>query len=83
MNEPGSPSRPAFPPNIAAVTPADGTDAAFSASNIFCGTGGTVTVISEAGQTETVTVPDGCFVPCTCVRVKATGTTASDIVRVW
>lgn len=81
-NQP-TPSQPGMPDNIEAVTPADGTTAAFAPSDIYIETGGDVCFISVGGQTVTVAVADTSYLPARAVRIKSTDTTATGIFRVW
>jgi hypothetical protein len=70
--------------NVAAVTPNDTTDLAYQTTALFVGTGGAVAVIDGSGNTTTLgNVPSGTTVPIYVTRVKATGTTASNIVAIW
>ena len=77
----GRPGVPAYPGNAAAVTKSDTT--VFNASHIYVGTAGTVTVVTEKGQTVAFKVPAGGVVPVVCVQVLSTGTDAADMVRVY
>ena len=50
---------------------------------IYVGTGGDLVLVSKCGEREVFkNVPDGTFFPADCVRVHATGTTASNILGV-
>ncbi len=61
------------------VTPDDNTDLAITAVSLYIETGGTLALITEAGQAREVVVPDFMVLPLGVGRVKATGTTASGI----
>lgn len=48
---------------------------------IYVGTGGNLSVVTEAGETVTLTnIADGTIIPLAVVSIRATGTTASGIV---
>ena len=72
--------------NGEAVTPADGTDLNYVSRALWVGTAGDLCVVMVGdkaldGQTLTlVGVPAGTLLPLAVERVKATGTTAGDIV---
>jgi hypothetical protein len=71
-------------PNAAAVTPNDNTDLTTPAKALFVGSVGNVTVITTNGQTvQFGNVPSGTMVQIGCTRVKAGGTSASNIVAMW
>jgi hypothetical protein len=62
-----------------AVTTSDTANNTYS--YLYVGTGGSVSLVTEAGQTVTFSnVPDGGYVWVRTIRVRATGTTASNIV---
>lgn len=65
--------------DLAPVTPSDSVDFTDTAIALFVETGGTVSFLSVAGQTRTVTVGDGMILPVGVSRVNATGTTATGI----
>lgn len=65
--------------DIVPVTPDDGTDLPFVGVGLYIQTGGTVTFITVAETTRTVTVADGSIIPVGVRRVMATGTTATGI----
>lgn len=68
--------------NAAAVTPSDTADNTGSA--IYVGGAGNVVVDTETGQTVTFTAPPvGAILPIRVVRVRATGTTATNLLRLW
>lgn len=64
-----------------AVTPADGTDLPTSTRGLWIGGAGTVVVITVRGTTLTFAgALGGSVIPVRAARVKATGTTATNIV---
>ena len=66
-----------------AITPHDTTKFARTARAIYVGTTGNVSVLNKDGTTCVwPTVPAGGYILCECVRVNATGTTASGLVGV-
>lgn len=68
--------------NAAAVTTSDTADNYGLA--FYVGGAGNVTVITEAGQTVLFTAPPvGSIIPIRFTQIKATGTTATAIVRLW
>lgn len=72
--EPGS--------NAEAVTPSDST--IIYSRGIWVGTGGNLAVTMYGGTTVTfANVPAGTLLPIKVSKVMLTGTTASDIARIW
>jgi len=68
----------------AAVTPSDAADLTTAARALYVGGAGDVTLDTTGGDTLTfASVPAGMWLPVRTARVRATGTTASDIVAVW
>jgi len=70
------------------VTPSDVTDIVGATANtpatLFVGTGGNVEVITLGGSTLVLkNIADGSFLPIQVTRVKATNTTAADIVALF
>jgi hypothetical protein len=64
-----------------AVTPHDSTSFTSRARTLYVGTTGNVTIVNADGTTCLFSnVPAGAFIPAECIRVNATGTTASNIV---
>lgn len=61
------------------VTPNDAVDLAEVAVGLYVETGGTVSIVTVAGGTRSVSVPDFSVLPVGVTRVHATGTTASGI----
>lgn len=61
------------------VTPSDGTDLAHVAIGLYVETGGTLSIITAAGETRSLTVTDFTILPLGVRRVRATGTTATGI----
>jgi hypothetical protein len=69
--------------NAVAVTPDDDTDLTTAADALYIGTTGDLSVITIGGDTVTfANVPAGMVLPVSVLRVKATNTTASDIVAI-
>lgn len=66
-------------PDMAPVTPSDGTDLAAMAVSLYIETGGTVVVTTAAGQHRTISVADHSYLLVGVRRVWSTGTTASGI----
>ena len=84
MGQKTSPSAayPMFPESAGAVTPSD--SATFSPSVVYVGTSGNVAVTTAAGDSVTFTnVQSGGVIPVRIKAVLATGTTASNLVRVY
>jgi hypothetical protein len=70
------------PNRAVAVTPSDTTEV--FASAIYVGSGGNVSVITEGGDTVTFSnVPAGTTLVIRVTRIRATSTTATNIVRMW
>jgi len=70
------------------VTPSDAVDITGSTANtpatLFVGTAGDIEVITLGGSTLVLkNIPAGSFLPIQVTRVKATLTTASDIVAIF
>jgi hypothetical protein len=79
-----SPALSTDPTDAAAVTPSDGTDLTFVSKKLFVGGAGNLVVITAAGNTVTFTgVAAGTILPIRVSRVKATGTTATNIVAMY
>lgn len=78
-----SPTFPAFPGDAEAVTPSD--TANFSApSAVYVGGTGNVRVLTQEGTDVTFSgVPAGAVIPVRVIRVFATNTTATLLVRVF
>ncbi|WP_116087059.1 hypothetical protein [Tropicimonas sp. IMCC34011] len=66
-------------PDIAPVVPADGADLPAIAVALYVETGGTLSVVTVAGESRTIAVGDFSLLPVGIRRVEATGTTASGI----
>jgi hypothetical protein len=71
-----------------AVTPSDSSDITGATANtpatLFVGTGGNINVITLGGSTLLLkNIADGSFLPIQVTRVKATSTTATDIVAIF
>lgn len=69
--------------NAAAVTPADGENLATPAKALWVGAFGDVSVDTVGGQTAVVFKGCAGVLPVAVVRVRATGTTATDIVALY
>lgn len=68
--------------NQTAVTPSDSTDLAFNSRALWIGGAGNIVVTPAGGGADvTYTVPAGTVLPIRVSRVKATGTTATQIVN--
>lgn len=77
---------PAYAPcrHAAAVTTSDSTDLSDVTRFLFVGGAGALTVIMQDGTTAVFTgVIAGSVLPIACSRVKATGTTATNITAMW
>jgi len=68
--------------NQVAITPSDSTDLAYTSRAIRVGVGGTLVVTPMGGGSDvTYTVYNGEVLPIRVTRVKATGTTATNLVN--
>jgi len=68
----------------AAVTPSDSTDLALAARAIYVGGDGSITLDTLAGTTLTfVDCKAGIVLPIAARRVRATGTTATNLVALY
>ena len=70
------------------VTPSDSTDITGSNANtpatLFVGVGGNIDVVTLGGSTLLLkNIADGSFLPIQVTRVKATNTTATDMVAIF
>ena len=66
------------------VTPSNSTDLTYITRGVYVGTGGDLTVTMKGGQDVVfANIPDGTILPIRVSRIKATGTTATDIVAMW
>ena len=64
------------------ITPSDTVDLPYLSSAIYCGGNGDIAVINRAGETVTFKgMWEGQYLPICAVRVKATGTTATNLVN--
>ena len=61
------------------VAPDDASDLSKTAVSLYVETGGSLSLVTEAGEARDVTVPDFMVLPWGVRRVNATGTTASGI----
>jgi len=69
---------------MAAVTPSDSADLANVTRGVYVGGAGDLTVINAAGTTVTFkAVPAGTLLPIRVARIKATLTTATNLVALW
>lgn len=67
--------------NAASVVASDTADLPNASKRLWVGTGGAVVLVTVGGDTVTYTaVPSGTYLQVRAARVKATGTTASNIV---
>jgi hypothetical protein len=77
-----SPTFPMFPGDAEAVTKSDTTT--FNPSVLFCGSGGTIRVMTPQGTDVTFTnLAAGSILPVQVIRVYSTTTNATDIVRIF
>lgn len=68
--------------HAAAVTPSDTADNYGTA--LYVGGAGNVSLVTEGGETTTITAPPvGSIIPVRFTKVRATGTTATNLVRLW
>ena len=67
------------PPRWAAVTPSDGTELGYFSQQIRVAVGGNVVVVYQDGTESTMAFADGETRIVECIKVKATGTTATGI----
>jgi hypothetical protein len=78
-----SPTFPAFPGDAAAVTTSD-TANLREPSVLFTGSGGTIRVLTVEGSDVTFTnLQPGSILPLRVIRVYASTTTATNIVRIF
>lgn len=78
-----SPTFPMFPAGAEAVTPNDSVNLA-NPSVIYVGVAGNVQVTTANGDIVTFTaVPGGSVIPVQVIRVWATSTTATSLVRIY
>jgi hypothetical protein len=70
--------------NAIAVTPSDSTDLTHVASSLWVGGAGNLSVIMAGGQTVAFTsIPAGVHLRISVTRVRATGTTATNVVALY
>lgn len=70
--------------DAAVVTPNDSTDLSCPTRALWVGGAGNLAVNMYGGQTITLNgVPAGTLLPVTVTRVRATNTTATNIVALW
>lgn len=71
--------------HAAAVTPNDSTDLTTTARGLYIGGAGNVTLDTAGGETTVafVGLTAGSVLPVRVARVRATGTTATNIVAIW
>ena len=65
--------------DIMPVTPSDSTDLTVVALALYVQTGGSLSIVTEAGNTRSVTVADFSILPVGVRRVREAGTTATGI----
>lgn len=61
------------------VTPSNSVDLPMVAVGLYVQTGGTLSIVTAAGTSRTISVPDFTILPLATRRVNATGTTALGI----
>lgn len=61
------------------ITPDDDTDLPVAADALYIGGHGVMSVVTARGEMRTFPVDDFCIIPVSVRRVRATGTTATDI----
>ena len=77
-----SPTFPMVPGDAAAVTKSDTT--LFNPSVLFCGSGGTIRVMTAQGTDVTFSsIPAGAILPVQVVRVYSATTDATNMVRIF
>ena len=70
--------------HAAAVTPSDTLDLTNVTRGIFVGGLGSIALVTEGGETATLVSPTmGAVLRISASRIKATGTTASNLVALW
>ncbi len=68
----------------AAITPDDNNDLAVVTRAIYCGGTGDIAIVTPANDSVTIkAVPTGTMLSIRVARVKATGTTATNLVALW
>jgi hypothetical protein len=78
-----SPTFPMFPGGAAAVTPSDSANLP-TPSVVYVGTSGNVVVTTpQGGQVTFANAPSGSVLPVQVLQVRATGTTATNLVRIY
>lgn len=79
-----APNQTEFPTKAAAVTPHD-TNVLTSPGTIYVGVGGNVSVVPWEGSTAVLfkNLPAGAVIPVKVKQVKATSTTATDLVVIY
>jgi len=78
-----SPTFPMFPGDAASVTPSDTVDLP-TPSVIYCGSGGAIKVTTAQGSAVTFnSTQPGAVLPVQVLRVWSTGTTATNIMRIF
>jgi hypothetical protein len=78
-----SPTFPMFPGSAGTITPSDSANLP-TPSVVYVGTGGNVAVTTPQGDQVTfVNLPAGSVIPVQVLQVRATGTTATNLVRIY
>lgn len=78
-----SPTFPMFPGDAAAVTTSD-TNNLREPSVLYSGSGGAIRVLTAEGSDVTFSaLQPGAILPVRVIRVYATGTTATNIIRIF
>ena len=65
--------------DVVPIVPNDGTDLVTMAVALYVETGGTLSLVTVAGNIRSLNVPDFTILPVGARRVRATGTTATGI----
>jgi hypothetical protein len=78
-----SPTFPMFPGSAGAITPSDTLNLP-TPSVVYVGTSGNVAVTTPQGDQVTfVNISSGSVIPVQVLQVRATGTTATNLVRIY
>ena len=78
-----SPTFPMFPGSAGSITPSNSENLP-TPSVVYVGTSGNVAVTTPQGDQVTfVNVPSGSVIPVQVLQVRVTGTTATNLVRIY
>jgi hypothetical protein len=71
--------------SVALVTPNDSTDLSYATKALYVGVGGNISIDTVGGDSAVILigVPTGSILPIRATRVRATGTTATDIAALY